>query len=146
MCRFVVDLSACAFVLTARVPIVFAHSRRDIVEKLVPDLMYIIQQQQQQQQQQPGAQQQDPQVREDAVFILGEWAWLHDVQVPTRDPRTGSASFQELSLFAISLLTQLAAGDRSPHVRLAAAQALGNYAAVTASRFGQLTSMNKVCY
>ena len=43
----------------------FIARRRDLVQKLVPELLYRIQS--------PS----DAMLREDAVFIIGEWAWMY---------------------------------------------------------------------
>ena len=96
--------------------------------KAVPELIYLIQNQS------------DPVLREDAVFVIGEWAWMYDIEIMTRNPRDGTPTVQELSFFVVPLFSHLAASDAFVEVRMVAAQALGNFAAVTASRYSYLVA------
>ncbi len=101
------------------------------MHKLAPELLYLIQHQA------------DPALREDAVFVIGEWAWMCDLGVVTQQHAHDSMPVaQELSFFATSVLSYLLLQDPDEHVRVAAAQALGNFVAIAAARYAVLEQQN----
>lgn len=108
------------------------HSRQDVMTAIAPQLILHVQQ--------AG----DAQLREDCIFILGEWAWMFDVEIPTQNPQDGSSSMQELSFLLMPILLQVVQTQEVSTVRLAAARALGSFAAVAASRYGYVMSIKQV--